>query len=51
MTSLVVYKYVISENEKYERMYKKDKCEEHLDKIRDIDIFEKYDFIPNQTEK
>lgn len=48
---LDVYKYVISENEKYERMYEKDKYEDYLDKIRDTDVFEKYDFIPNQTEK
>ena len=48
---LDVYKYVISENKKYERMYEKDKYEDYLDKIRDTDVFEKYDFIPNQTEK
>lgn len=46
-----IYNYVISENEKYERMYEKDKYEECLDKIRDTDIFEKYDFISNKTEK
>lgn len=41
-----VYEYVISENEKYERMYEKNQYEEYLDKIRDIDVFKKYDFIP-----
>lgn len=46
-----VYEYVISENEKYERMYNKNQCEDYLDKIRDIDVFEKYDFINFQTEK
>ena len=46
-----IYNYVISENEKYERMYEKDKYEEYLDKIRDTDVFEKYDFIPKETEK
>ena len=43
-----IYNYVISENEKYERMYEKDKYEEYLDKIRDTEIFNKYDFL---TEK
>ena len=46
-----VYKYVVSENEKYERMYDKNQYEGYLDKIRDTDVFEKYDFIPNQKEK
>jgi len=40
-----IYNYVISENKKYERMYEKDKYEEHLDKIRDTEIFNKYDFL------
>ena len=40
-----IYNYVISENEKYERMYEKDKYEEYLDKIRDTEIFNKYDFL------
>ena len=43
-----IYKYVISENQKYERMYEKNKCEEYLDKIRDVDIFEKYEFIKRE---
>lgn len=46
-----VYEYVISENEKYERMYNKNQYEDYLDKIRDIDVFGKYDFIHFQTEK
>jgi len=40
-----IYNYVISENKKYERMYEKSKYEKYLDKIRDTDIFDKYDFI------
>ena len=40
-----IYNYVIEENQKYERMYEKNKCEDYLDKIRDTDIFDKYDFI------
>lgn len=40
-----IYNYVISENQKYERMYEKNKFEDYLDKIRDTDIFEKYDFL------
>ena len=46
-----IYNYVVTENEKYERMYEKDKYKDYLDKIRDTDIFEKYYFISNQTEK
>lgn len=40
-----IYNYVIEENQKYERMYEKNKCEDYLDKIRNIDIFDKYEFI------
>ena len=40
-----IYDYVISENEKYERMYKKDGYEEYLGKIRNTEIFEKYEFL------
>lgn len=40
-----IYKYVVNENQKYERMYEKNKCEDYLDKIRDVDVFDKYDFI------
>ena len=43
-----IYEYVLDENEKYNRMYEKSKCEEYLDKIRDTDIFDKYEFL---TEK
>lgn len=39
---LEIYNYVIEENQKYERMYEKNKCEDYLDKIRDTDIFDKY---------
>lgn len=40
-----VFNYVISENRKYENLYKKDNQQCHLKKIRDITVFEKYDFI------
>lgn len=40
-----IYSYVIAENEKYERMYDKDGYENHLDKIRDTTVFEKFDFL------
>ena len=43
-----IYKYVITENEKYERMYLKNKCEDYLDKIRDVSIFDKYEFIKRE---
>lgn len=42
---LDIYNYVISENKKYELMYEKNKCEDYLDKIRDTDIFNKYEFL------
>ena len=50
-TIIEIYNYVISENKKYERMYEKNQYEDYLDKIRDTDVFEKYDFIPKETEK
>ena len=40
-----IYSYVIEQNQKYERMYEKNKCEDYLDKIRDTDIFDKYEFL------
>ena len=42
---LNIYNYVIEENQKYERMYEQNKCEDYLDKIRDTDIFDKYEFL------
>lgn len=32
-------------------MYEKNQCDEYLDKIRNTDIFEKYEFIKNQKRK
>ena len=43
-----IYNYVIEENQKYERMYEKNKCEDYLDKIRDTDIFDKYEFLKRE---
>jgi hypothetical protein len=40
-----VYNYVLSENQKFERMYEKDGDEEYLDKIRDLDVFLRFDFM------
>lgn len=40
-----IYDYVIEENQKYERMYAKNKCEDYLEKIRDTDIFDKFKFL------
>lgn len=42
---LDIYHYVLEENKKYERMYEKNKFEDYLDKVRDVDIFQKYKFI------
>ncbi|WP_143452702.1 hypothetical protein [Konateibacter massiliensis] len=44
-----IYNYVVSENKKYELLYEKNKYEEYLEKIRDTDIFNKYDFIRKET--
>ena len=43
-----IYSYVIEENQKYERMYEKNRCEDYLDKIRNTDIFDKYEFIKRE---
>lgn len=40
-----IYDYVINENKKYEALYEKDKYEDYLDKIRDVEIFDKYVFL------
>ena len=45
---LNIYNYVIEENQKYERMYDQNKCEDYLDKIRDTDIFDKYEFLKRE---
>lgn len=52
---LEVYNYVISENEKYEKLYEKNNYDGYLEKIRDLTVFDKYDFIKkgelNEKEK
>lgn len=48
---LEIYKYVISENKKYENMYKKNGKKQYLKKIRDISIFNKYNFVPKEEEE
>lgn len=45
---LEIYHYVIEENQKYERMYEKNKCEDYLEQIRDTDVFNKYDFLKRE---
>lgn len=45
---LDIYHYVLEENKKYERMYEKDKYEDYLEKIRDVDIFQKYNFLKGE---
>lgn len=45
---LNIYKYVLEENKKYEMMYEKEKNENYLDKIRDVEIFNKYDFLKGE---
>lgn len=45
---LDIYNYVLEENKKYERMYEKNKYEDYLDKIRDVSIFKKYEFLKGE---
>lgn len=45
---LEIYNYVISENQKYERMYEKNECEDYLNKIRDVHIFDQYKFLKGE---
>ena len=45
-----IYQYVISENKKYEQLFKKSGSENYLDKKRNIDIFKKFDFIKNKED-
>lgn len=45
---LEIYNYVLSENKKYTTLYEKNGYESYLNKIRDVDIFDKYNFT---TEK
>lgn len=42
---VLVYNYVLSENKKYEELYDKTQYDGYLDKIRDIDVFEQFDFL------
>lgn len=42
---LDIFNYVILENKKYQKAYEKTKYDECLEKIRDISVFKKYDFI------
>lgn len=45
---LNIYHYVLSENKKYENLYKKNSYDEYLEKIRSLDVFEKYNFIEKE---
>lgn len=45
-----IYDYVISENEKYNALYTTTKYKEYLNKLRDEDIFNKYDFLKLKEE-
>lgn len=48
---LDIYHYVVSENNKYERLFEKKGYEEYLNKIRDIEIFNKYDFLNTKEDR
>ena len=43
-----VYQYVAQENHKYEVLYKKNNDKSCSEKIRDLQVFEKYDFITKE---
>lgn len=40
-----IYNYVILENQKYESLFEKTNYEEYRNKIRDLELFEQYDFV------
>ena len=42
---LDVYQYVVSENSKYKNMYEENSYSGYLEKVRDLTVFDKYDFI------
>lgn len=46
-----IYDYIVSQNKKYEKLYEKNNYDEYLNKIRDVSVFEKYDFIEMNHEK
>lgn len=46
-----IYQYVVSENNKYNKLYEKEKYTSYLDKIRDISVFDKFDFIKTKDTK
>lgn len=48
---LDIYNYVLTENKKYIVLYNKHEDENYLEKIRDVDVFRKYDFIKIEEEK
>jgi len=45
-----VYNFIIAENEKYQNLYESSGDETYLSKIRDVGIFDKYDFLPENWE-
>ena len=42
---ITVYNYVLLENKKYEDLYDKTQYDGYLDKIRDIDVFKRFNFL------
>lgn len=46
-----IYDYIVSQNKKYEKLYAKHNYDDYLNKIRDVSVFEKYDFIEMNHEK
>lgn len=46
-----VFRYVVEENTKYEKLYNTKNDERYLDKVRDTDVFLKYDFLENQNDE
>lgn len=49
--TLGIYNYVLTENKKYTALYNKHEDENYLEKIRDVDVFRKYDFIKFEEDK
>ncbi len=47
---IAIYNYVLTENQKYERLYEKEGDEKYLDKIRDTDVFDRFNYLEELKE-
>ncbi len=45
-----IYRYIIKNNKKYEALYDKEGYDEYLDKIKDLEVFDNYDFLKGSND-